>query len=150
LELAFREERSDAPSIGRAQSLVEVVQGGAGRERDHHRVDAQGEPEVPRDLTCLEDKRRLPCVRAAAQVLDDEVQLVAVLVESNDIVVVDACDEFGPGVELAHVVVGTGANKFDQLLWTAEQIDSTVTSEKDWNFLFALRLILFLETVLLR
>src|SRR5439155_1989820 len=71
------EEPADATRLDAAQTLVEVVERRAGRERGDDRLDAQRVAKIPGDLAGLDDEHRVPGVVAAAQVLHDEVELVA-------------------------------------------------------------------------
>src|SRR3954470_4158872 len=99
------EERTETTGFHCAQSFVQIVQWGTRRQRVDYRLQTQRVPDVTGQFTRLDDEFRVDGVVAAAEVLDDEVQLVAVLVQGHDVLCLDPLPQLGPTIQLGEFMV---------------------------------------------
>src|SRR5689334_11911569 len=85
LQSATTEETAHTAVLRGTERLVEVIQRGAGRQRQDHRLEPECVPEVPGHLTGGDEQGQIPGVVAAAQVLHHEVEFVALLRQGVDV-----------------------------------------------------------------
>jgi hypothetical protein len=77
----------------------------------------------------------IPGVRAAPQVLHDQIELVLIVLVRLDIRRRDPLGQLGPGVELGEIVLRVGAHELRQLLGAAEEIHLAAPAQEDRHVL---------------